>query len=277
MRTDGQLWQRITEASRVKGTARLVEHGAEGTRSFTQGHTHDAGPVTCRCFGVVEATRPEFPGPPDDVGMGRQLAQQFQAKEPCFRSFTRVPGQYRSQTRGNHHGIHLAELTDQEFATGALILGHGGEAGFEQGVAVPDVVIQIGRVHGQHRIVHDSGTAQSTAKFRDGHSGSDARREAQDHVVEAARGEAFRRRDYVKPDGAAEATMLQDRGFAFEQLAVPVDASKDQGTVQQIVEDHHGVPMGPAKPCGGCLAALAVQGTDYCEVHGTESNANSSH
>ena len=34
--------------------------------------------------------------------------------------------------------------------------------------------------------------------------------------------------------------------FAFEEAAVPIDASEDKGTAQEIVEDHHGVLVGPA-------------------------------
>jgi hypothetical protein len=45
--------------------------------------------------------------------------------------------------------------------------------------------------------------------------------------------------------------MLQLCGFALEQLTVPVDATQDQGAIQQIVKDHHGVGVGLAEPGSG--------------------------
>jgi hypothetical protein len=81
-------------------------------------------------------------------------------------------------------------------------------------------------------------------------------------MIETARGEAFRRRDHVQPNRAAEATMFQDCCFAFEQTATTVNAAKDQRTVQEVMKDHHRVAVRSAQPAGGCLTALAVQGTD---------------
>ncbi|BCW59660.1 hypothetical protein StoSoilB20_30070 [Arthrobacter sp. StoSoilB20] len=136
-------------------------------------------------------------------------------------------------------------------------------------MAIPDVVIQVRRINGEHRVVDHGRPAEATVQLCDGHPRGNSRGQAKDHVVEAARAEPFRRRNNIKPDGAAEATVLQHRGFALEEASVPIDASEDKGTVKEIVEDHHGVLVGPAKPDGGGLTALAVQGTDDCEVHGS--------
>ncbi len=81
-------------------------------------------------------------------------------------------------------------------------------------------------------------------------------------MVETASGKAFRRRDHIQPNRTAEATMFQDCCFAFEQKAIPVNTTKDQRTVEEVMEDHHRVGVRSAQPAGGCLTALAVQGTD---------------
>ncbi|BCW46353.1 hypothetical protein StoSoilB5_35370 [Arthrobacter sp. StoSoilB5] len=96
-------------------------------------------------------------------------------------------------------------------------------------------------------------------------------------MVEPASGETFRRRHYIQPDRTAQASVLQDCCFALEQLASPVDASQNQGTVQEVVEDYYGVGVGSAKPGGGRFAALTVQGADDGEVHGKILVANHSH
>ncbi|GAB2710833.1 hypothetical protein GCM10027038_05950 [Arthrobacter bambusae] len=71
--------------------------------------------------------------------------------------------------------------------------------------------------------------------------------------------EAFRRRDNIKADRAAEATVLQDGLCPLHQFAVAENPPQNDGTVQEVVQDHHRIAVGPPKPGGGCFAALAVQ------------------
>ncbi|MEV7660830.1 hypothetical protein [Paenarthrobacter sp. NPDC089316] len=47
-------------------------------------------------------------------------------------------------------------------------------------------------------------------------------------MVEAARGEPFRRRDNIQPDRTAEATMFEDRRLLLQKPASLVDAPQDQ-------------------------------------------------
>ncbi|GAA3310818.1 hypothetical protein GCM10017710_08370 [Arthrobacter ramosus] len=71
--------------------------------------------------------------------------------------------------------------------------------------------------------------------------------------------EAFRRRDNIEADRAAEATVFQSGLPLFYQFAIAEDPSQDDGAVQEVVQDHDRIAVGPPKPGGGCFAALAVQ------------------
>ncbi|GAA3282688.1 hypothetical protein AAU01_06050 [Paenarthrobacter aurescens] len=129
------------------------------------------------------------------------------------------------------------------------------------------MVIQVRGVQGQYCVIDHRRATQAPPKLRHGHRRRNSGREAKDYVVKAAGGEAFRGGNYIQSDSAAEAAMLQDRGFALEQLAVPVNPPQHQGAVQKIMKDHYGVAVGLAEPGRGCFAALAVQGTEDCEMH----------
>ncbi|GGJ10013.1 hypothetical protein GCM10010052_04420 [Paenarthrobacter histidinolovorans] len=90
------------------------------------------------------------------------------------------------------------------------------------------MVIQLCGVQGKHGIVDDRRAAETGAELGHGHPRCDTWRQAKDDVVETARGESFRRRDHIKPNSAAKATVFQDRRPTFEQLAVTVNAPQDQ-------------------------------------------------
>ncbi|BCW37079.1 hypothetical protein StoSoilA2_31350 [Arthrobacter sp. StoSoilA2] len=142
---------------------------------------------------------------------------------------------------------------------------------------VPDVIVEIHGVQGQDGVVHDGSPGEAAPEFRDCHPCRDAGWQAQDHVVEPASGEALRRRYDIQLDRTAEATVFQNGCFALKQLASPVDAPHDQGTIQEVVKNDDGVRVGSTKPGGGRFAALTVQGADNGEVHGRILIENHSH
>ncbi|WP_344318430.1 hypothetical protein, partial [Acrocarpospora pleiomorpha] len=109
--------------------------------------------------------------------------------------------------------------------------------------------------------------AEPVAKLGKGHSGFNSRGQAQDNVAEARGCEPFRRRNNIQPHSAAEAPMLQQRCFTFDQLAVPVDPAEDQGRIQEIMQDHGRFRVDLSHPVGSGITALGVKGSDDCKVH----------
>lgn len=125
---------------------------------------------------------------------------------------------------GQEHCLGEIEFTEQKLAGGAVIAGDGGETRFEQGVGIPEMILECVGSAGHNHGSHLGGVPKASVEGVNRQSRGDSWREADDDGPRSILEKAFHRRNKVKSQHAAEATVLQGGLCPLYQGRVLVDA-----------------------------------------------------
>jgi hypothetical protein len=195
------------------------------------------------------------------VGVRCQLPEQLQAAGPAVRIHGENVGFRRED------GVAEGKLSDDEFAGGALVVGHGREPRFEQRVVIPEMVLHAVR----RTRVNGGADGAAGAKFvpECGHCGGCRHPGGQsdNDVFLPAGHQPPDGRHHVKTHGAAQAAVFQDCLVPLGRAVVAEDPAYNGAVFQKVMDDDGSRGVRRGQRFARLLTAEGVEGTENGHDH----------